>query len=150
MTIELAKRAVACGRWISPRMHAFREMADGEIGPSCTVVLVDGPVAHVVWDQGSGRLKPIAVAELLPDLSDPATIGCLLAIVREAWGDELVHVSPRVEDPEDTGALYGLPAAWIVGSTGVHGYREFLGSRGRRPRFGSEAEALVHALEAAP
>jgi hypothetical protein len=27
----------------------------------------------------------------LPDLTDPATIGCLLALVREAWGDSL-HV----------------------------------------------------------
>jgi hypothetical protein len=24
-----------------------------------------------------------------PDLADPATLGCLLALVREAWGDDL-------------------------------------------------------------
>ena len=32
-----------------------------------------------------------AAAGLIPDLNDPATIGCLLALAREAWGDSL-HV----------------------------------------------------------
>ena len=30
----------------------------------------------------------------IADLSDPASRGCLLALVREAWGDPLAHVAP--------------------------------------------------------
>jgi hypothetical protein len=132
MTIELAKRAVACSRWaLSPRMHAFREMEYGDVGPSCTVILLDGPVAHVVWDQGSGRLKPIAAAELLPDLSDPASIGCLLALVREAWGVQTLT----------TNYCDGMDqVAWAV-----------VDAKNRPMGYGAtEAEALVAALEAAP
>jgi hypothetical protein len=33
-------------------------------------------------------------AGMIPDLEDPATIGCLLALVREAWGEPLAHVRP--------------------------------------------------------
>ena len=31
----------------------------------------------------------------LPDLTDPATLGCLLALVRDAYGDARVHVRAR-------------------------------------------------------
>ena len=65
-----------------------------------------------------------------PDLSDPATLGCLLALVREALGD---HVwLPTCIDAED--------AAWVVDSP----------SRNRQTRHESYAAALVAALEAAP
>jgi hypothetical protein len=67
----------------------------------------------------------------IPDLTDPATLGCLLALVREAWGD----------------GVYLLPdGGWYV--------------KGARLKNGSsinlgicastEAEALVAALKAAP
>lgn len=70
-------------------------------------------------------------ADCIPDLSDPATMGCLLALVREAWGD----------------GVYLLPdGGWYV--------------KGARLKNGSsinlgicadtEAAALVAALEAAP
>lgn len=70
----------------------------------------------------------------IPDLRDPATLGCLLALVREAWGQEDMG-AVRIfrdglrkwcvehdEDDAQAGAFYGP----------------------------TEAEALVAALEAAP
>ena len=81
-----------------------------------------------------GRLSRVAVHDrLLPDLSDPATLGCLLALVREAWGDP--------------GASAGIcdDLYWEVGGVlpgGGRGSFEFHGA--------TEAEALVAALEAAP
>jgi hypothetical protein len=31
-----------------------------------------------------------------PSRDDPATLGCLLALVREAWGDPAAHVAPYI------------------------------------------------------
>jgi hypothetical protein len=63
----------------------------------------------------------------LPDLTDPATVGCLLALVREAWGDSAAHAVP-----DGDWHIYGdMPETeYAIGDT--------------------EAEALVAALEAAP
>jgi len=60
---------------------------------------------------------------MVPDLTDPATVGCLLALVREAWDDRYLcaSVSPR--------------KLWLVDGWSLHD---------------TEAEALVAALEAAP
>jgi len=66
-----------------------------------------------------------------PDLDDPATLGCLLALVREAWGDATIYVAKD-------------GAGWAV-----FGGRRDLGPLSMQT-FGSEAEALVAALEAAP
>jgi hypothetical protein len=44
--------------------------------------------------------------ECVPDLSDPATIGCLLALVREAWKGNVAPVYPDSDE-----ALTNLVAA---------------------------------------
>jgi hypothetical protein len=64
-----------------------------------------------------------------PDLSDPATVGCLLALVREAYGDERLACVP-------------WRRGWAVD-------RVWLRS-GRLSHATTEAEALVAALESAP
>jgi hypothetical protein len=64
---------------------------------------------------------------LLPDLTDPATIGCLLALVREAWGDPCMYLAPA--------------DGWYVGKGG----RDSMAGKGQ-----TEAAALVASLEAAP
>jgi hypothetical protein len=77
-------------------------------------------------------------AEALPDLTDPATLGCLLALVREAWGCAVI-TSPDYDDDEEgaQGPLVGWRAVetkrWVTVGDGA-----------------MEAEALVAALEAAP
>ena len=74
----------------------------------------------------------------IPDLTDPATLGCLLALVREAWGCVVV-LSPDYDDDEEgaQGPLVGWRAVetvrWISVSQGA-----------------TEPEALVAALEAVP
>jgi hypothetical protein len=69
-----------------------------------------------------------------PDLNDPATLGCLLALVREAWGEPLFPSYTRQEK------------TWVIaeyhGSAMLVGGRYFWGL--------TEAAALVEALEAAP
>ena len=68
-------------------------------------------------------------ADALPDLTDPATLGCLLALVREAWGDPFL--CPAAD--RETGW-------WLNGYAAV----DYLQS------YRTEAEALVAALEGAP
>lgn len=62
----------------------------------------------------------------LPDLTDPATLGCVLALVREAWGMPRLVAIPQ---PDGEWTVSGLTSV-ASGDT--------------------EAAALVAALEAAP
>jgi hypothetical protein len=68
---------------------------------------------------------------VVPDFTDPATVGCLLAAVREAWQDGGIHAKSAYRPAEG--------ARWLALPPGgyAHGYGE------------TEAEALIAALEAA-
>ena len=110
--IELARRAVACKGW---RFMGGMLLAEG------------------VWQARVGegwRWKEDA--ELLPVLEDPATLGCLLALVREAWGDPHASASWDYETNGPVVVACSHTSRWIF--------------RDRQ----TEAEALVAALEAAP
>jgi hypothetical protein len=66
----------------------------------------------------------------IPDLTDPATLGCLLALVREAHAVPFLHVSVKISRE--------------------HGYQFDCHPHHRGQWVDSEAEALVAALEDAP
>jgi hypothetical protein len=125
----LARRAVACRGW---------RWMPGMLTLSDERMLDDGWPEYDVLEYGSSgvaecvkwNLKPKKGA--LPDLTDPATLGCLLALVREAW-----------MDPEAHPALGG--AGWILMSGESRVADVVLCS----PAGRTEAEALVAALEAA-
>lgn len=68
--IELGKRAVACKSWRwMPGMRWRTEDDRGRLDDFQPEYMGRPPDA-------------------LPDLTDPATLGCLLALVREAWGPD--------------------------------------------------------------
>jgi hypothetical protein len=118
---ELARRAVACKRWRwMPGMLAIMtEPHEGET----TFRVVD-----YIGNRETGA--PIT---MYPDLSDPATLGCLLALVRKAWSNQKIHM------------------VWLIG-----GFDTWQPWNTERPllapllKFDTEAEALVAALEVAP
>ena len=120
----LARRAVACRGWTwGPGMldlfgRRVRSVWPDDLGIHWSHI----PESCVVRD-----------ADALPDLTDPATVGCLLALVREAWG---MSTGITVSYSSDEG-LWGV--SWC-GAT--HG--------GWCGRGTTEAEALVAALEGAP
>ncbi len=122
--IALAKRAVACKGW-----RWMTGMLRGD-GFRCTWVDEDErELAAPTWCANGIEWKNGRTGSKdLPDLTDPATLGCLLALVREAWNDAKVHV------------LYvdGLYRWECADRHNVHGSKM------------TEAEALIAALEAAP
>jgi hypothetical protein len=107
MNEELAKRAVACKRW--------RWMPG--------MLTINGTRIQ--------RTPNVEITAAWPDLDDPATLGCLLALVREAWGDPSLCAN-------DAGA-YDL-MFWHV----------YTDDKFVSIGCQTEGEALVAALEAAP
>ena len=120
----LARRAVACPRW--------RWMPGMVTTYGQRIARADADGYAVAYYRG-GHLQMVE-ADALPDLSDPATLGCLLALVREAWGD------PYLIATKERGSC------WIIA---IHLCDAMLVG-GRYIRGATEIEALIAALEAAP
>lgn len=128
--IALSRRAVACKGWRwMPGMLAWR--------PDCP------PVRLAAIEDAGNALQEYG---WLPDLTDAATIGCLLALVRAALNVPTTHVIPSfgawyieraAQDDSDDNEWLHVDGAWGCGSAAII-------------KANTEAEALVAALEAAP
>ena len=137
----LSRRAIACKgwRWLpgtlrlratppSRRDHLLRE---GRV-PDC-----GDPWVYEDWP-------------VIPDVTDAATLGCLLALVREAWRCPTTYVRQGSTRRVSDGVLaWEVCDLWLDAEAcralGVD-RQGSVGSWGH----GSEAEALVAALESAP
>lgn len=133
---ELGRRAVACKHfyWV-PGMLLSNGRRVG--------VWVPGTVC------GSSETETPYDAIVLPDLSDPATLGCLLHLVREAWPDEWCEFMVPIFDGFSHWRVGCLQLERLPGTPRVVSLvnRETMEPL---PWAYSEAEALVAALEAAP
>lgn len=132
--IALGRRAVACKgwRWLPGVLSCYYcdENGDNRVCRSRIVSIQDG---RVQASHSSASFPLDRLDDEFPDLTDPATLGCLLALVREAWDDPHCHTEP----PGNKWALYyNEPKAPSPQWLAVFG--------------DTEAEALVAALEAAP
>ena len=134
MSDDLARRAVACRHWRwLPGMLAIDSC--NEEHPARVID------AHrsVAYEDNDGAIHEGDVSRSdVPDLTDPATLGCLLALVREAW--EPHRRSDYIASTMHTGSGWGVGARY--GSEGLAAIV--------LPTYETEAEALVAALEAAP
>ena len=117
---DIARRAVACKGWRwMPGMLAL---------PSDGMVFTPVRLADEhEW--------PHDIGLRVPDLRDPATLGCVLALVRVAHDDECACVFPIDYGPGGVRWIARLTAGGRDMTQHVHA---------------SEAEALVAALKAAP
>ena len=130
--LALARRAVACPgfRWVPGMLavypHTTARVLDGDPGESWLAY------RHDERRLANGGLDMLGA---LPDLTDPATLGCLLALVREAW-------RPTCPTPFtlDCSPELGDDSPWTL---------LICGDRSRT-WAGPLAECLVAALEAAP
>jgi hypothetical protein len=143
-TIEaLARRAVACPDW--------RWMPGMKL-------LHSGRIVHVIGQRVEATEHPwlgsnFAARNPLsgpfpdaPDLTDPATLGCLLALVREVYGSP--HLYCRLSST--TRASDGIRAWEVNGYLDASRSPDGRGGSFRGWGYASEAEALVATLEAAP
>ncbi len=121
--VDLSRRVIDCPRW--------RWM------PGMLAVMSNGVIACRV---SNGAVPPAYPEPYLPDLTDPATIGCILALVREAWNAPraLVRLSANGKSfhvfDVDRVTMGGNWAAFLCGDRILQ----------------TEIEALVAALENAP
>ena len=129
----LGRRAVACRAWKwAPGMRGVLP----DTPKWCGRVMSVGGAGKPWWSVS--ELRGPWPKDALPDLSDAATLGCLLALVREAWDEPELYVRSSRDDE-----------SWIVCAADHEG-RERLMVLRSDPYRASEAEALVVALEAAP
>ena len=127
--VALAERAIACKGW---------RWLPGMLTVDCWRVVDAYADGTVRWVSDCGQMEtrtPFGGAlQSCPDLTDPATLGCLLALVREAWSEPTANTAPswkgwdveRAELEPHGASIFSL----AIGAT--------------------EAEALVAALECAP
>jgi hypothetical protein len=121
----LGRRAVACNHWRwMPGMRT--KLGTVYCVTSTRIMLCYRSLSHGMMVRC--RTSEVPHDAVLPDLGDPATIGCLLALVRESLDDALIKVSALRSN------------VWAVQSH----TRSFEHGTGY-----TEAEALVSALEAA-
>ena len=136
---QLACRAVACKRWrwipgmlAHTGLRIVRHDSDGYLVGYFANHAYISTCINDVWTDA-----PDNTVDCLPDFRDPATMGCLLALVREAWG------------PEATVSV-NISGFWAVGGARIQTGK----SAGHTINLGiwkaTEVEALVAALEAAP
>lgn len=125
---ELARRAVACKRWRwMPGMLSNKDLRVTRCDDDGYVVGYYENLSYIAE----------CVSGSTPDLSDPATLGCLLALVRESWGPA-------------ASVSVNLSGFWAVGGATV------LKGKGKGSSINlgiwktSEIDALVSALEVAP
>lgn len=158
--IALARRAVACKGWkwmpgMEFDLHGAGHLSGGWRIQSVQMRALDkwstpvrtitaGPCEFIIAPRGGiyvkyvdqiGHKMPLnpSAATLLPFLEDPATRGCLLALVREAWGDDEAYAIPWHDDD----------GGWTVAVNDDDGTHNIA-------QGDSEVEALIDALEAAP
>ena len=144
---DLARRFVACKHWRwMPGMRCthrwtggIRVLADENGEQSESYVVVPGARGNAVMAVGEcgimGSFPGVGSPyPLLPDLTDPATLGCILALVRRAYDKSDVYVTPYRRP-------FG-PEQWIC-------WRLKNDTSSAVGRGSSEAEALLLALEAA-
>ena len=129
--LDLARRAVACvsaGHWpegsrlLSPQ------------GQYCRIWSTSDDKVQIEAGSASSWYRKDDLGDFLPDLDGPATLGCLLHLVREETGDPDLHVVMAPETHNQNRPL------WVV--VGGDGSPLMAGLR-----FTSKIEAMVAALE---
>lgn len=134
MTDDLARRAVECKHW---RWMPGMLTQHGRICGAGYLVSDDIDEGGQPYVDCTDTIEDWS--DLLPDLADPATVGCMLALVRDSWGWPNAFVC-------DDGVAWYL----TIGEPGTVARFYLWPKADDREKYDTEIEALVAALEAAP
>lgn len=126
-TQELSRRAATCKGWRWLPGMLIQDWASG-----IRYFWADDKWFHGIAEKSNTFMR-ITPAKSFPDLTDPATLGCLMQLVREAYADQCACVFPIDYGP--AGVM------WQVRLTAS-------GRQVTARHYTTEAEALVAALEA--
>jgi hypothetical protein len=124
---DLGRRAVACKHW--------------NWMPGMAVLGGFAGVDRLFTDKFGMIHVPDKDAGMVPDFSDPATLGCLLHLVQEAWNACRISVCFSAYTPDAT-KRWSVPISYFKEQRDLVHVPSFYGT--------TQAEALVAALEAAP
>lgn len=101
MTLTDGERTVV----VTHSEYSYEEYRGECYGLPCSETMIEPAYGLVVKGRGATETIPLLDEEWLPDLTDAATLGCLLAIVREAWGDPEAYTRTQ---------LRGASTVWTV------------------------------------
>ena len=153
--VDLGRRAVACKHWrwmpgmriVNPQRATFGHGRKAA-ARYCTLGLNDE--AFILESKNAGSMDAPSKNEedWHPDLEDPATLGCLLALVRQAWPEEWHQFMV----PIFNGMGHWYMGCMMQGTSKIIMPTRVMqnGLPDTIPPKRTEAEALVAALEAAP
>lgn len=92
--VALGRRAVACKAWRWETAEGARLIdREGHVVGRVRSYLAESGDGPMIWIEPG---EAVHAESVFPDLRDPATLGCLLALVREARGDP--YLSPYFDD----------------------------------------------------
>lgn len=145
---DIGARFVACRRW--RWMVGMRATGINGNNRKCSGVvteIVNGR-PNVVTSAGDDVL--LIGAE--PDTSAPSTLGCILALVRRAWGRPTMHLTRFHANVRDDSGAFTVPAVWWRFVDGDEPEPILVETEDRRRYLAgaTEAEAMRCALELAP
>lgn len=127
MTLEERAVKARWWRWMPRMRYLYASDVPGGVAGGTMLPGVRGVDDH------SAIIRPVTLGfgSYWPDLTDPATLGCLLALVRDAWGDPLLYAESWDRSPGNPGWVIQLPNETIA-------------------KGDTEAACLIAALESAP
>ena len=95
MTGMLCRRRLHTGEWVPARLteaENYTTVIDCRVVGRDACPAMNQSAARIMGEGNITMIGWVLAEDLVPDLSDAATKGCVLQLIREAWDDPTFHV----------------------------------------------------------